>query len=89
MGRYPKRAEHMAYRIIDNEAVIVSPMESEVTILNEVGAFIWKIIDGSQDTAQIAKELCREYGVSEEEAKRDIEEFIEDLMNKGLVVSNQ
>lgn len=85
MKGYPKRIEATAYRIIDNEAVIVSPLDSEVTILNEVGSLIWKLMDGFRDIEQLVKELCKEYEVSVEEAKKDIEEFIEDLTNKNLL----
>lgn len=85
MGKYPKRIEATAWRIIDNEAVIVSPLDSEVTILNEVGSLIWKLMDGFRDTEQLVKDLCQEYEVSVEEARKDIEEFIEDLSNKRLL----
>lgn len=85
MKKYPRRVETAAWRVIDNQAVIVSPMDSEVTILNEAGSLMWKLMDGSREIKQIAKELCREYEVSEEEARKDIEEFIEDLTNKKMI----
>lgn len=89
MRRYPKRVETAVWRIIDNQAVIVSPMDSEITILNEAGTLIWKLIDGAREINQIAKELCREYEVSQEEVKKDIEEFIEDLMHKKMVTISE
>ncbi len=85
MKKYPKRAESTAWRVIDNEAVIVSPMESEVTVLNDAGAFIWKLMDGSRDITQIAEELSGEFDVSTDAAENDVSEFIEDLANKKLI----
>jgi len=85
MKRYPKKAEHAVWRVIDNEAVIVSPMDSDVTILDEVGTSIWELMDGSRDIRGIAKEVCGEFEVSMDTAKGDIEEFIEDLTDKKLI----
>lgn len=85
MKRYPKKAEHTAWRIIDNEAVIVSPMDSDVTILNGAATSMWKLMDGSRDISQIAKELCEEFEVSIDAAKKDAEEFVEDLAGKKLI----
>ena len=89
MKGYPKKSEDIAWRIVDGQAVLVQPVESEVTILNEVGSSVWALIDGRRDVNRIVNGICRDYEISEEEAKRDIEELIRNLTAKRLTVISE
>lgn len=84
-----RKAKDAAWRVVDGEAVIVSPKDSNVTILNETGTFIWKLIDGSFGIEQIATALAEEFEVPPEQANKDVNEFIEDMVNKKLVTKNE
>ena len=80
-----KREGYTAWRVVDSQAVIVSPKDSEVTILNEVGTVIWKLTDGSRQISEIAKEVCKKFDVSRDAAEKDIGEFLKDLKKKKLI----
>lgn len=45
-------------------------------ILNELAAFIWKLLPEAETEEQICKALLEEYEVSKEDAARDVAEFL-------------
>lgn len=77
-------------RRIEDEVILVpirqnvADLESIYT-LNEVGALIWEEIDGQRTTAEILALTVEEFEVSEEEAQKDLTEFIEQLSSIGAI----
>jgi len=60
------------------------PYESPL-IINAVGAEIWNGLQMEEGLEEIAEKLSRMYQVPAEEIKEDTEQFIEQLMLKGIV----
>ena len=54
-------------------------------MLNELAAFIWKILPQAEDEAEICKAILAEYEVSEEDAARDTAEFLSRLKQMGII----
>jgi coenzyme PQQ synthesis protein D (PqqD) len=52
--------------------------------LNEVGSFIWHLIDGRRSAQAIAEAVSAEYDVALERAAVDVDELITALAAKGL-----
>ena len=74
-----------AWRIIEGEAVILS-MESKVLRgLNPVGSRIWDLIDGQRSLEDIVGVIVQEFDVAPGQAAQDVEAFIRDLLDRGLV----
>ena len=86
--KIPVKSPQTASRLIDNEAVIVVPQESEVKVLNESGSRIWELIDGKRDIRQIAEQISGEFEVPPEQALKDITGFVRELLKKQLVILN-
>ena len=82
----PKKSEDTASRIIDGEAVIVTPQKGVVTVLNETGSGIWHLLDGENTVEDIINAISSEFNVSREEAEKDTLCFIEELIEKDMVV---
>jgi len=82
----PKKSEDTASRIIDGEAVIVTPQKGVVTVLNETGSGIWQLLDGENTVEDIINTISSEFNVSREEARKDTLDFIEELIEKDMVV---
>jgi len=82
---YPRPTAHARGRIIDREAVIVLPDKGEVKVLNEVGAHIWTLADGSRSVREIAAEVADKYDVSLPQAEADTLEFLHELRAKALL----
>ena len=88
--KYPVFHPQVAARIIDGEAVIVLPESGQVNVLNEVGSRIWELIDGTRSVGEITEIIVAEYDVTAEQAERDVEEFIQELVeNKMLVLADK
>ena len=84
--KWPKRSEDIASRMIDGEAVIVIPQKGVVTVLNETGAGIWQLLDGRNSVEDIINIISSEFDVSRDQAEKDTLDFIEELMEKDMVV---
>ena len=84
--KWPKRSEDTASRMIDGEAVIVIPQKGVVTVLNETGAEIWQLLDGRNSVEDIINIISSEFDVSRDQAEKDTLDFIEELMEKDMVV---
>jgi len=59
--------------------------EDYIFSLDEVGARIWHLLDGSRTIEQVEKQLLSEFDASPEELKKDLEEFVSDLESAGLI----
>ena len=53
--------------------------------LNETAAFLWKRLTLKEDLPQIVDALIEEYDVNPEVARKDIEQFIEQLTQANIV----
>ena len=54
-------------------------------VLNELGAFIWDVLPQAQSEADICKAVPAEYDVSEEEAAKDIAQFLDKLRSMDII----
>lgn len=82
---YPIPQANAVGRIVDDKAVIVLPDRGKVKVLNEVGARIWALTDGSRSIAEIVDAICAEYAVERAQAESDTLAFVADLEAKGVV----
>lgn len=77
VGRYQLRYAAGLYWLIDMEQSgdpYISPIP-----LNDSGAKLWRMIDSGTSPAEIYEQLCAEYGISIEQARSDVHDFMEQL----------
>jgi len=86
LEKCPKKSKNVAYRIIDNEAVIVIPEKGIVRVLNKVGSEIWELSDGKRKISEIVSFISDKFNISIEEANKDIVEFIQELVEKEMII---
>lgn len=67
----------------DDWAVLFDPDTGDAFGLNPVSVFVWKRLDGKHTIQDILKELREESDDVPETAGQDIEDFIEELVEKG------
>jgi hypothetical protein len=80
-----QRQKDVAWRMIDGEAVIVTPADSTMHTLNDVGTRIWELMTGNRSLQDVANILCTEFDVDKDRAEKDTIWFAECLAKKGLV----
>ena len=83
---YPVPAPDVRGRNLENEAVLVLPDRGQVKVLNQVGASIWTLADGTRTVRDIAAAICAEYDVSQAEAEADTLAFVAELEAKGIIL---
>ena len=53
--------------------------------VNEIGAFIWDILKTPTDLEGLVSRITAEYDVDADTARRDAEEFLDELRNVGAL----
>ncbi len=54
--------------------------------VNELGTFIWSLLDGRSSLAQVRDRICAEYDVSPRQCEEDLLAFVNELADRHLVV---
>jgi hypothetical protein len=60
---------------------------SSIFVLNEIGTFVWSMIEQCITFEEMLNSVIRDYDVSDQEAGVDLVEFLNDLENAGLIRS--
>lgn len=76
----------VVFREIAGEAVILDLGTGMYFGLNQAGARIWKCLDEGCERSRIADRIVEEFDVAREDAERDVERLLRDLLDRGLVV---
>lgn len=79
------KKKDVPWRIIDGEAIIVQVDNAEVIHLNKVGTFIWKNIEGKKKISDLIEDVCQNFDVDKDSAKKDVLEFIDEMVKKDLI----
>ena len=61
----------------------------ELYVLNEVGQWLWRRMDGSSTLDNLIAELAGEFEVDEDQARRDTDSFFRQLLEAGLVSNDE
>lgn len=80
-----KHKDDVRYRVVGEEAVVVRQNAAEVLALNDVGARVLELIDADKTLEQVIEAMSSEYDVSPEELGRDVERFVAEMRDAGIV----
>ena len=72
-------------REVGNGLVIANPVGDDTLSIAEIGTFIWHRLDGTMDLDDILMDILQEYEVARNTAEEDLQAFISQLMEAGLV----
>lgn len=79
-----RRVKGIAWRIIEDEAVLVDVHRDEVLHLNPTASYLWSMLDGKTSLEDIASRMTAEFEVEKEQALRDVIDFASRLLEKGV-----
>jgi hypothetical protein len=79
-----QKNENFVFRQIDDETILVPIKDNlgdmgSIYNLNEVGAFVWKQLNGKASLADIKNRILDTFEVSEREADTDLSDFVNQL----------
>jgi hypothetical protein len=86
----PRRLHDVILREIAGEVFLV-PIRGrladlqELFVLNSVGEWIWERLDGTQSADALAGGLAAAFEVTAEEARADVDGFVRELAEAGLL----
>ena len=69
---------------LDDWAVLFDPGTGEGFAINPVSLYIWKRLDGKHTTQDILVELREDCNDLPEDAENSIDEFIQEVVKRGL-----
>jgi len=85
IDKYLAQHPRVASRVLEEEAIILTPGDNRLYTFNSVGTYIWELADGKRKVGEIVTEICEEFDVEAETARRDALEFIENFVQKGIL----
>jgi hypothetical protein len=85
----PIRSEQVLAQTSGDTVVLLHPDSGEYYTLDEVGARVWELCDGTRSTAELVEVLCREYDAPAETIRADVLELLAELVDEKLVVAGR
>jgi len=82
----PRVAPDLVWRLLDDNAVVVSPRAGEVRVLNRVGTIIWQLLIEEFSPSEIESYLVTHFNVERQDARSDLDAFFNDLAERGAIV---
>jgi len=82
-----RKGDWLSARVGD-EIMMMSPEHGKYIGVNEVGARIWELIETPSDVATVCEELQREFEVSPEICKAEVDSFLAEMEKHGAIVLN-
>ncbi len=88
---YLSKSPAIAARLLGDETIIMSTVDSTLFSLNDTGSVIWEAADGITPFSSIVEEkVCAAFEVAPPRAYADAELFVNSLVEHGiLLVSDQ
>ena len=90
VNRIYNKNPDVVYRVIAGEAILL-PISKETQVagrlfsLNETGAFIWELLDGKRNLAEILIAILDEHDVDESTAREDLISLTVKLEELGAI----
>jgi hypothetical protein len=82
------RTDELTWREVDDEIVALDLRSSRYFSVNGTGSDLWKELAGGGATRQgLVETLAARYDVDTAQAETDVDEFLRDLAEKGLLES--
>lgn len=82
-----KQSDHFSETAIDDEIVIMSLESGDFFSLTGTARSIWQLIDGTRDRAALLADLALQHDCSEAEIMADVEAFLDQLNQAGLLAA--
>ena len=70
---------------LGGESVLLDPVSGRYFGLNEVGTRIFELLSEPRSVSELVDILVQEYEVSPARLKADVEQFVGEMMSRGLV----
>lgn len=83
-GHFSVSTDALYHRLHD-EGVILDMRTERYFGLNQTGAFVWEALARNDSTTKIAKDMSDHFGISLDDAHRDVTTLTDELERNGLI----
>lgn len=80
-----ERADNLSWQGFEDGLIVLNPVDQQVHELNASAAFIWQKINELGDIDRTAKALAEEFAVEVQQAEADVEVFVRNALQGGLL----
>ena len=80
-----KLSEHAHYVRVDDQIIVADMRSGDYLGLDGAGARVWELIGSRAARGAILKRLSSEYDVAADVLRRDVDQFLHDLLKRGLI----
>lgn len=84
----PQIAPDLIWQQLDDNTIVVTPNSGKVRVLNGVGTLIWQQLDAGKSLTDILNLIVTTYDVEPDQAQADMERFLADLADKGILIKS-
>ncbi len=77
--------DNIDWKEFDNESVLLNLSTGYYFRLNQVGTFVWPLINEDHNIGDMVDQVVAKFEVSQRQAKSDIHDFIEQLLTEQLI----
>lgn len=77
--------DNIDWKKFDEESVLLNLSTGYYFRLNQVGTFIWPMINRENNISDIVNRVVVKFDVSQRQAKTDVHNFIEQLLAEQLI----
>lgn len=84
-GQYVAKGMNVSCRTIGGSAFILREDTRDLLQLDEVGSFIWDLINGRKTIDEIIEICCRHFIGEQEEIRQAVREFLSSISENGIV----
>ena len=82
------REKNVHFQEVNDSLIILNPASGKSHELNESGVFLWKILEENKTYSELTSLLCDEYDVSNDDAQKDVTDFIKEMHAQNLLNIN-
>jgi hypothetical protein len=82
--QYRVNEEFMSKATLDF-LVLLSPQNELAYFSNDVGSLIWQLLKAGKSEEEILRRILEEYEVEEVQAKKDLQLFLEELLQADII----
>ena len=79
------RGDDLAWRTVDEELIAIDVRDSTYLSSNDSGLLMWNKLAAGTTKEELAASLVDEYGIDAGTASEDVDAFLADLKERGLL----
>jgi len=83
--RLSLRGADLAWRTVDDELIAIDVRQSTYLSANGSGLLMWNALAGGTTKAELVTSLVETYGIDAGTASTDVDAFLADLKERGLL----